>query len=155
MGVKISELSEAMAAQTSDVLPMVQNGETKKITKENLFSDTTTTTDNLQSQIDTINSKLTPGGWISLGNTVYYKKVGNIVTVRGFSSGNFSLNANDYTTVATLPTEARPSMELLFPWSRVGEGTVGVTRIYASDGTIRLFVNASTTYWAFAITYIV
>lgn len=40
MGVKISELSEALSVQNSDVLPIVQNGETKKISKENLFFDT-------------------------------------------------------------------------------------------------------------------
>lgn len=40
MGVKISELNEASSVQNSDVLPIVQNGETKKITKENLFFDT-------------------------------------------------------------------------------------------------------------------
>lgn len=38
MGVKISELSEATVAQNSDVLPIVQNGETKKIPVEVLES---------------------------------------------------------------------------------------------------------------------
>lgn len=36
MGVKISELNEATSAQNSDVLPIVQNGETKKISVETL-----------------------------------------------------------------------------------------------------------------------
>lgn len=38
MGVKISELNEATSAQNSDVLPIVQNGETKKILVETLGS---------------------------------------------------------------------------------------------------------------------
>lgn len=38
MGVKISELNEATSAQNSDVLPIVQNGETKKIQVETLGS---------------------------------------------------------------------------------------------------------------------
>ena len=38
MGVKISELNEATSAQNSDVLPIVQNGETKKVTVETLGS---------------------------------------------------------------------------------------------------------------------
>lgn len=38
MGVKISELNEATSAQNSDVLPIVQNGETKKIPVEVLGS---------------------------------------------------------------------------------------------------------------------
>lgn len=37
MGVKISELSEATLAQNSDLLPMVQNGETKKIPAKTFF----------------------------------------------------------------------------------------------------------------------
>jgi hypothetical protein len=38
MGVKISELNEASSVQNSDVLPIVQNGETKKIQVETLGS---------------------------------------------------------------------------------------------------------------------
>ena len=38
MGVKISELNEASSIQNSDVLPIVQNGETKKVTVETLGS---------------------------------------------------------------------------------------------------------------------
>lgn len=48
MGVEISELNEATSVQSSDVLPIVQNGETKKITKENLFNDTETEIENLE-----------------------------------------------------------------------------------------------------------
>lgn len=38
MGVKISELNEATSVQNSDVLPIVQNGETKKVPVETLGS---------------------------------------------------------------------------------------------------------------------
>lgn len=38
MGIKISELNEASSVQNSDVLPIVQNGETKKISVEVLGS---------------------------------------------------------------------------------------------------------------------
>lgn len=38
MGVKISELNEALSVQNSDVLPIVQEGETKKISVETLGS---------------------------------------------------------------------------------------------------------------------
>lgn len=90
--------------------------------------------------------------WVSLGNKVYYKKVGNVVTVRGFSSGTVKLTANEYTTVATLPAEIRPSMELAFPWVIVGEGTAGLTKI--RNGNIMLFANTTTIYWAFTVTYV-
>lgn len=91
--------------------------------------------------------------WVSLGNTVYYKKVGNVITVRGFSGGAVNLTANDYTIVAILPAEIRPSMEICFPWSKVGEGTVGITKIQL-NGNIGLFANASTNFWAFNVTYL-
>ena len=56
MGVKISELNEALSVQNSDVLPIVQNGETKKIPvgtlgsqKVNKSGDTMTGDLNMQS----------------------------------------------------------------------------------------------------------
>lgn len=38
MGVRISELNEVLSVQNSDVLPIVQNGETKKVSVETLGS---------------------------------------------------------------------------------------------------------------------
>jgi len=52
MGVKISELTEAMAAQNTDELPIVQNGETKKINVETLMSNIQTQITNLQNQVN-------------------------------------------------------------------------------------------------------
>lgn len=46
MGVKISELNEATSAQNSDVLPIVQNGETKKISKEIFLKSVLSLTNN-------------------------------------------------------------------------------------------------------------
>ena len=56
MGVKISELTEAMAAQNTDEMPIVQNGETKKITVETLMSNLQTQLTNLQNQINNKNA---------------------------------------------------------------------------------------------------
>ena len=56
MGVKISELTEAMAAQNTDELPIVQNGETKKINVETLMSNLQTQITNLQSQVNDKNA---------------------------------------------------------------------------------------------------
>lgn len=52
MGVKISELTEAMAAQNTDEMPIVQNGETKKINVETLMSNLQTQITNLQNQVN-------------------------------------------------------------------------------------------------------
>lgn len=92
--------------------------------------------------------------WISLGNTVYYKKSGNIVTVRAYSLGEVALTANDYKVVATLPEGVRPSVTVAFPWARIGEGQVGITRIH-NNGVIELYSTSAPSYWAFTITYVI
>lgn len=56
MGVKISELAEAMAAQNTDEMPIVQNGETKKINVETLMSNLQTQLTNLQNQVNDKNA---------------------------------------------------------------------------------------------------
>jgi len=92
--------------------------------------------------------------WVSLGNTVYYKKMGNIVTIRGYSLNNVALNIKGYKTIATLPQEIRPSIELAFPWTPIGENTIGLVRI-SLDGTLDLYSENGTAWWAFTITYII
>lgn len=83
MGVKISELTEAMAAQNTDLLPIVQNGETKKITKENLFNDTEQNIEDLQTNLTNLETQISDlveyttdeiavGKWID-GKTIYRK----------------------------------------------------------------------------------
>lgn len=91
--------------------------------------------------------------WVSLGNTVYYKKVGNVVTIRGFSQNEVALTEGDYKIIATLPQEIRPSIELAFPWSPIGQDMAGLARIY-SDGNLALYSTNGTAWWAFTITYI-
>lgn len=105
-------------------------------------------------QLKEIPNKLTASGWVSLGNTVYYKQYGNVVTVKGLSMNDVPLNKNDYKTVATLPVGARPSMTLAFPWSRVGQGEVGIVRIH-NTGVVEIYTTDGPSYWAFTITYIV
>lgn len=62
MGVKISELTEAMAAQNTDEMPIVQNGETKKINVETLMS-------NLQTQLTSLQNQVNDKNIISAGGT--------------------------------------------------------------------------------------
>lgn len=59
MGVKISELNEATSAQNSDVLPIVQNGETKKIQKQNLLKELTTELTNVTNEIENMKDDIT------------------------------------------------------------------------------------------------
>lgn len=101
-----------------------------------------------------VNNKVEPGEWTLLANTVYYKKCGNIITVRGYSTGTVSLTQNDYKTLATLPSGLRPSMDLGFPFTRIG-GTdpVGIVRI-KSDGVIDIYSTTAGSYWAFTMTFV-
>lgn len=59
MGVKISELNEATSAQNSDVLPIVQEGETKKIQKQNFLKELTTELTNVTNEIENMKSDIT------------------------------------------------------------------------------------------------
>lgn len=60
MGVKISELSEAISVQNEDLLAIVQNGETKKVTKKILTKEIYST------------EEISVGIWVD-GNAVYRK----------------------------------------------------------------------------------
>lgn len=143
MGVKISELNEAMAAQTSDVLPMVQNGETKKITKENLFSDTTTTTDNLQTQINNMAlTSITITSDFQIGDSGCFKSQNSVIIGFNIYNSNETFNTYVWTKIAQLPSGARPSIERYFPTIAVGAGLASPTAVPArvtSDGEIFIY----------------
>lgn len=68
MGVKISELNEATSVQNSDVLPIVQNGETKKIPVEVLGSQ------KVNKSGDTMTGDLN-----MQGNSVKFGTTGNVL----------------------------------------------------------------------------
>lgn len=92
--------------------------------------------------------------WVSLENTVYYKKVGNVVTVRGYSQDEVALTAGDYKTIATLPQDVRPTTTLAFPWTLIGINGAHIARIQ-TNGIIELYSDEVNTYWAFTITYVI
>lgn len=77
MGVKISELNEASSVQNSDVLPIVQNGETKKIQVVTLFNTINNEIEEIQNTIENIQlfstNEVEIGKWIN--NKTIYRKV--------------------------------------------------------------------------------
>lgn len=136
MGVKISELNEATSVQSSDVLPIVQNGETKKITKENLFSDTTTQINNIIMTSITITSDY------QIEDSGCFKSQNYIVL--GFNIYNSSETFATYTwtKIAQLPSGVRPSIERYFPTLAVGTGLSSPTAVPArvtADGEIFIY----------------
>lgn len=130
MGVEISELNEALSVQNSDVLPMVQNGETKKVTVETLgkkFAEQSTGWTNA-----TLTSKIR--------GTIRYTKLGNIVIVNfsdveangSIASHNDILatglpNSNIY-LVSSLPNYNTPSKPM-----RIGITTDGKIQTHYSN----------------------
>lgn len=92
--------------------------------------------------------------WIEINNVISCKKSGKMVTVNGYSTNNVQLTANDYKIVATLPENVRPKRTLAFPWTRIGEGSVGIAKIN-TNGNIELYSTSAPSYWAFTITYII
>lgn len=101
MGVKISELTQAMAAQDTDVLPIVQNGETKKITKENLFNDTETEIENLEgSKVNKTGDTLT--GELNFNNKNDYAAIRKTRTI----------NDTDYSVSVGVGVNSSARMEL-------------------------------------------
>lgn len=100
-----------------------------------------------------INSLTMSGNWIVLNSTTKYKKVGNIVTITGYSSNTTSLSSGDYNTIGTLPEGYRPTNTLYNSWNEVGVDYINTLRVNI-DGTIALFSGKNTSYWCFTLTYI-
>lgn len=63
MSLKISQLTEVTTVLETDVLPVVNNGETKKVTKANLLKETSQHTDFVDGE--------TPNGLINGTNAIF------------------------------------------------------------------------------------
>lgn len=105
MGVKISELNEATLVQSSDVLPIVQNGETKKITKENLFSDTTTQINNIIMTSITITSDY------QIADNSCFKSQNFVNISINIYNTNSTYETYSWVRLARLPEGCRPTGE--------------------------------------------
>lgn len=76
MGVKISDLTQAMAAQNEDVMPIVQNGETKKIEVQTLMSGVEDEISNLNTLITNLQTQLNNKNIITAGLSADVTKSG-------------------------------------------------------------------------------
>lgn len=101
MGVKISELTTATSADSSDILPIVQNGETKQISKENFLKDIGSSS----WTSPTLNSYIT-------GN-IRYAKIGNIVIVNLTDIQVSSALSHGVVLATGLPTSITYQMTIL------------------------------------------
>ena len=96
----------------------------------------------------------TDTGWVTLNEQISYRKIGNVVSVKG--EGNLTIGNGYYTTIGTLPSNIRPPKYLYFAWSGVGADTSGQAGKIDNDGTIQLYLPTGKTIstWGFYLTYI-
>lgn len=135
MGVKISELTETTTVNDTDVLVMVQDGETKQIQVSNLLESERTDISQLQGEDD----------WIEITSdygTLYYKQLSdNLVFITGSVTGISSV------VNITVPfTTSKTQVFLL-----AGSGTY-YTKAYINANSTQIGViagtgSSSTTYY--------
>ena len=89
--------------------------------------------------------------WITLNSFIQYRKVNNIVEVRGYST---TQEIQNYTLVGTLPIGFRPTITVQNPLALSGGNqSVSMYQILTS-GEIRCYNSTSTAYWQFYISFI-
>ena len=126
------------------------------------------------SQTDTysqeyINGKVESGNWTLISNNIYYKKVGNVVTLirqarddnGSFVQNEITLTGYAYTNIATtLPEEIRPSKRIAYNIFAHTKDNAFYTQAYGeiqTDGNLSIYNWGAETILnrlAFCVTYI-
>ena len=116
-----------------------------------------------------INSKLESGNWTLIDNDIYYKKVGNVVTIMrqarndsgSFIQDEIVLTGYAYTDLlTTIPSAIRPSTRLAFPIFAHATDNSFITQAYGeiqTDGKLSIYnwsAEKTANRLAFCITYI-
>ena len=107
--------------------------------------------------LDAIAPLVTNEGWMNVyNNYCQAKRRGKVVTVVGYSAGGgITLTAGDYKSIATLPQQFRPTHATYFSAPANGGTAQIFGTIEASTGTVKLYSNAATSYWAYCVTYLI
>ena len=87
-------------------------------------------------------------------NYCKYRKKGSVVHVWGQSSGGFNIATGDYRALTTLPQEARPGNEIIFPCGALG-GDAQITCKISTNGIVALYSTKNASYLSFSTCYIV
>lgn len=127
-GVKISELTEASTINDSDLIPIVQNNETKSITKQDLVADKYLTTEQVI------------GTWID-GKPLYRK----VLTTTFTSSSAIEIPLNitnlkricNISGIVTNIVNGGNGNAFILPSYRGPSGTTGI-QIYASNTVVNI-----------------
>lgn len=139
--IKVSELPSATSLNDEDLVMIVQNNESKKISGEDLFEE--------------FNNNIEDSGWIILNDAIKYRKVGKVVYVIGQSDGSVSIGNDEYTDVGILPENYRPTVAAPFVAHFVGGTPVGQSNYITTSGAIKMYLPANVTqsYWQFSVCY--
>lgn len=144
MGVKISELNEASSVQNSDVLPIVQNGETKKTSVETLGSQKVNKSgDTMTGALDMQNNsvKFSTTGNIEWKEYDYGDKFRIIPDFGGSGSSNTLVLQSTTGGAGEDPQNWKDLVKIHADTGEIdliGRTTLQVTS-YLTDGTVRAF----------------
>lgn len=110
----------------------------------------------LEEIIEQLRYSAPSSGWESIySNYTKAKRKGKVVTVKGYSAGGgINLPANTYKEITTLPAKYRPSESIYFTVGASG-GTAQIIGEIGTNGIVKLHSTQATTYWTFAISYVV
>ncbi len=104
-----------------------------------------------------ISAKLEDAGWIPVNANIKYRKKAGIVTITGNSDGEITLpKFDDTVTVATLPEEVRPTVQILTlatPKSSSGYATQVRIFVEGQVSLCNLNPNTTSSYWGFTVSY--
>ena len=104
------------------------------------------------SSINSLNSKLSDGGYVTLNSYVTYRVKYGYCTLVGTSTGGWNTTAGGWINLGTLPTFARPSRTIYFHVNGLGGTGVKFGRI-SSGGVIEVWSSDKNAYWAFTAVY--
>ena len=72
--------------------------------------------------------------------------------MRAYSDAQKNLTAGSYTTVGRIETSYAPSVSIYFSANTVGSGKA-IDGYIGTDGYVKLYAQAATSYWAFSLAY--
>ena len=101
--------------------------------------------------INALNTKMTFENWSSFNNAVMRCRYAGILFLVGTAS-DWTLVANQYTTILTLPVGYRPQIEIPFLADSFGSG-IQISGLVKPSGELQLYPTAETSYWRFSVCF--
>ena len=129
------------------------------------------TADDLNEIKNSVNALYTPNDWTLIDNNIYYKRVGNVITIirqarnngGSYIQNEISLTGYDYTNItSSIPSAIRPNSRFAFPvFVHFTDNSFGTASCYGeiqTDGKLSIYNWGNTktaNRIAFCFTYII